>query len=144
MVDVLTKVLSKVVTSLRTNGSLLLIQPISSNKIIEVEIDNHIIFKGELMEPYFLEYLKATKEVLNKAIQYRLLEKKFELITPEEDYFCDEFDSVKQWEECATVFCDDLATLNEMLKRVQKLVAGNKHRILEYWREETLLLDKIG
>lgn len=144
MVDVLTRVLSKVIASLRVNGTLLLIQPISSNKIIEVEIDNHIVFREELKEPCFLEYLKATMEVVNNAIKDRLLEKKFELVTPEDDYFCDGYDSVQQWEKDATDCCDDLTTFNEMLKRVQKLIAGRKHRILEYWREETLLLRKIG
>ena len=143
MVHVLTDVLRKVHKSLRTDGSLLIIQPAPVNMIIELEVEGSVEFCEELEEPNFDEYLEATKVSIHNVLAEQLFVIEHEATTPDEGlYHCNEYDSLDEWIEDHRPSCVDLEAFDEMSARIRDLASGRDHRILKYWREYTVLLRK--
>jgi hypothetical protein len=129
--------------SLRDNSILLILQPAQENSIVQVETDIGIEFSEELIEPNFQRYLNATREAIFNVVMKGLFEIECEATTPEEGtYHCNEYDSIDEWKEDEQIFSADLAELNAMHDRIQKLIDGRKHRILIFWREYKVLLRK--
>jgi hypothetical protein len=144
VVHVLSEVLHKVNRSLRDNGNLLILQPTQENSILQVEIDHLIEFREEMLEPNFQEYLSATMEAIHNVIADGLFEIESESKAPEaESYLCTEYDSVNEWREDRQPFCEDLDEFNEMYERIQTLIDGQKHRIMEFLRDYKVLLRKL-
>lgn len=143
MVHVLTGVLRKVHKSLRTDGSLLIIQPAPVNTIIELKIEGNVEFSEELKEPKFHKYLEATRVSIHNVLAEQLFVIEHKTTTPDEGFYhCDEYDSLDEWIKDRKPFCEDLEAFDEMSVRIRNLASGRDHRILEYWREYKVLLRK--
>lgn len=143
MVHVLTNVLRKVHKSLRTSGSLLIVQPAPVNAIIELEIAGNIEFSETLQEPNFNKYLEFTKVSIHIVLIEQLFVIKQETITPDEGlYHCRGYQSLDEWIEDHKPFCEDLEIFDEISAKIKQLAKGREHRILEYWREHKILLCK--
>ena len=143
MVHVLTDVLRKVHKSLRTDGSLLIIQPAPVNAIIELAIKGNVEFSEELKEPNFDKYLEATRISIHNVLTEQLFVIEHEATTPDEGlYHCNEYNSLDEWIEAHRPSCEDLEAFDEMSAKIRNLARGRDHRISKYWREYKILLRK--
>ena len=141
----MTEVLRKVERSLRTNGAVLIIQPAQENPIVAVEIDGKVEFREMTNEQNFRRYLHAGVEAIHRSVGEGLFEIVAETIIPKgNSYHCNKYDSREEWEEDCLSFCEDFETFSAMSGRIQKLVGGRKHRVLEYWKEYKVLLRNPG
>ena len=135
--------LCKVREALRTNGSVLIIQPAPVNTIIEVKIEGNIEFSEELMEPNFHQYLAATRASINNVVGKQLFVVEDEATTPDEGfYLCNEYGSLDEWIEDHKPSCEDMAALEAMSANIRNITSGREHRILKLWREYKVLLRK--
>ncbi len=141
MVHVLTEVLRKIHQSLRIKGSLLIIQPAPENSTIQLEVEGNAKFSEELKEPNFLRGLEATRTSINNIVGEGLFVIEDEAITPDKGFFhCREYNSLDEWSEDHKPFCKDLETFNAMSVKIGIIAGRQEHRILEYWREDKVLL----
>jgi hypothetical protein len=141
VVHVLTKVLRKIHQSLRVKGSLLIIQPTSENSTIQLEVEGNTKFSEELKEPNFLRYLEATSASIGNIVSEGLFVIEDEAITPDEgSYHSREYESLDEWVEDHKPFCEDLEAFNAMSVKIRNIAGKQQHRILEYWREDKVLL----
>jgi len=141
VVHVLTKVLRRIHQSLRDKGSLLIIQPTPENSTIQLEVEGNTKFSEELKEPNFLRYLEATSASIGNIVSEGLFVIEDEAITPDEgSYHSREYDSLDEWVEDHKPFCEDLEAFNEMSVKIRSIAGKQEHRILEYWREDKVLL----
>jgi hypothetical protein len=141
VVHVLTEVLRSIHQSLRAGGCLLVIQPAPGNALIEVEIGGDVKFSHELEEPNFLRYLEATKVSIGNAVGEGLYVIEDEGTTPDEGlYHCSEYSSLDEWILDRKPFCEDWDAFHAMSATIRELVGREEHRILEYYREHTVLL----
>ena len=141
MVHVLTEVLLKIHRSLKVNGSLLIIQPTPENSTIQLKVEGNITFSEELEEPNFYRYLEATSASINNLVGEGLFVIEDEAITPDEGcYHCSEYDSLDEWVEDHKPFCRDFEAFNAMSVKIGNIAGKQEHRILEYWREDKVLL----
>ena len=126
--------------SIRDNAILLILQPAQENSIVQDATDIGIKFSEELVEPYFQNYLSATREAIQNAVMEGLFEIESEAKTPEEgSYHCDEYSSISEWKEDLQPFCEDLQELNTMSERIQKIIDGRNHRISISWKQYIVL-----
>ena len=143
MVHVLTSVLRRVHRSLRTNGSLLIVQPARENTIVQLVVGGNVEFCEELEEPNFDKYLEATGLSIRSVLAERLFVLEAEATTPDEDlYHCRDYDSLDDWVEDHRPFCEDLEAFDGVSARIRNLVRGREHRIRKLWREDKILLCK--
>ena len=141
----MTEVLQKVGKSLRTNGTVLIIQPSQENPIVEVMVDGFVEFREVTNEQNFRRYLRATAEAIQKTVGERYFGIVCEATIPEGDsYHCNEYDTLDEWVEDRISFCEDIEAFSAMSERIRNLVGGRSHRISEYWREYKVLLRKPG
>ena len=141
----MTEVLRKVGKSLRTDGSVLIIQPSPVNPIVEVMVDGFVEFREVTNEQNFRRYLRATADAIQKTVGERYFEIVCEATIPEVDsYHCKEYDTLDEWVEDRISFCEDIEAFSAMSERIRNLVGGRAHRVSEYWREYKVLLRKLG
>ena len=141
----MTEVLRKVGKSLRTDGTVLIIQPSQENPIVEVKVDGHVEFREVTNEQNFRRYLRATAEAIQKTVGERYFGIVCEATIPEGDsYHCNEYDTLDEWVEDRISFCEDIEAFSAMAESIRNLVGGRAHRVSEYWREYKALLRKLG
>jgi hypothetical protein len=139
----MTEVLRKVAEALRPDGIVLIIQPSKENPIVEVIIDGKVEFREVTDEQNFRGYLKATERAIQRSVGENVFEVECEASLPAGDnYNCNEYDSLNDWVEDRSSFCEDVEVFNAMAARIQSLVGGRRHNVLEYWREYKILLRK--
>jgi hypothetical protein len=142
VVHVLTNVLRKVHQSLRKGGSLLIIQPAPMDVIIELEIAGKIKLSEAFHEPNFRKILGFTDEAIHNALTEQLFVIVQEATSPDERLHHAEYRSLDEWIEDHKPLCDDLEELDKLSAKLRESVKGKDHRIIEYWKETTLLLRK--
>jgi hypothetical protein len=128
---------------LREEGNVLIIQPAIENPIVEVEIDGKVVFREVTNEPNFRFYLQATVDAIHQTVKEGIFDVICEATIPEgNSYHCNEYGSVKEWEEDRLTYCEDIEAIAAMSEKIQALVRSQKHKISEYWKEYKVLLRK--
>jgi len=141
----LKEVLRKVAESLRDEGNVLIIQPAIENPFVEVEIEGEVVFREVTNEQNFRSILRATVDAIHQSVGEGIFDLVCETTIPGgNSYHCNEYGSVKEWEEDRMEYCEDLEAFTVMSARIQALVRGQNHRVLEYWKEYKVLLRKIS
>jgi hypothetical protein len=139
----LKKVLRKVGKSLREEGNVLIFQPAIENPIVEVEIGGEVVFREVTNELNFRFYLRATEEAIYQTVEEGIFDVVSEATIPEgNSYHCNEYGSVKEWEEDRLTYCEDIEVFTAMSEKIQALVRSQNHKVLEYWKEYKVLLRK--
>lgn len=137
------EVLRKVGKSLRNEGKVLIIQPAIENPIVEAEIDGRVVFREVTNEQNFRFYLRATVTAIHQTVEEGTFDIVSEATTPDgNSYLCNEYGSVEEWEEDRLTYCEDIEAFTAMSEKIQALVHGHNHRVLEYWKEYKVLLRK--
>ena len=122
---------------------MLVFEPTPENPIVEIEIDKEIVFREETDEQNFKGYLHANVKAIHRSVRDGYFEILKDIKIPEGDnYLCEEYESQHEWEEHRLTFCEDLDSFTAMSERMRKLVNGREHRVLEYWRQYQVILQK--
>jgi hypothetical protein len=121
----------------------LIFEPIQENPIIEVQINGNVEFTEETDEQNFRRYLRANVEAIHQSVRDGFFEIIKETTIPgENNYLCNEYNSLNEWKEDRLSFCEDLESFTAMSARIRRIVEGRAHRVIEYWREYQVILRK--
>jgi len=128
---------------LRSDGLLLIFQPSTAYKIVELTVDESVLFKDEIEEPNFMQYLLATHITIQNVLADGAFIKEQEETTPMDGtYNYHEFESVDHWAKEYSWLSDDPDALALLATKLRALVNERAHHVRLHSQDYELLLRK--